>query len=155
MNVPVYQIKHIYYLLGIFILLVLLFIIINNKKTIFSFSVPFTIPKSQPEFFTELYFTHHLLLKRHIAMNQPDSFEFTITNREEKDTVYPYRVQVTYNNAQQLIDQGIITIKKGNSKVIKETYSIPVIVDPARILVTLPTKNELIAFTIGTVQADY
>lgn len=111
--------------------------------------------QKKSENFTELYFENYTSLPtklpaptpiQHIKQTAIDySFAFTIHNLENKNMHYTYEV---YKLAagKTILDRQTVEIKNGERKTVTETFSMPLIYPSTHVVVSLPDKNQHIAF---------
>ena len=91
---------------------------------------------------TELYFEDHTELPKHIFLNQPYDFSFTVNNLEYQDMKYNYNVSVEYPNKTYEINSGEIFLANNESKTIYEVFTLRENFDRAKINIKI-TKDHL------------
>lgn len=111
--------------------------------------------QKKPENFTELYFENYTSLPTKIVLpttvpyvkqtTADYSFAFTIHNLENKDMNYTYEVY-EIGADKTVLDKKTVEIKNGEHKTITENYSMPLTYPNTQVLVSLPDKNQHIAF---------
>jgi hypothetical protein len=102
----------------------------------------------QPEAFTELYFTQHLLLPKTAA--SPLSFSFTVHNAEGTATTYPYAIVMTQPDGKvQTLQTGSLALQNGETRNVTTKLVLPANTTAAEIAVVLPVQQESIDFWLG------
>ncbi len=104
----------------------------------------------KPETFTELYFENHEKLVKQIEPNNPQSFSFTIHNREYGTVTYPYEIFITDTNGNKAeIVKDIVVLKHNEKKTIPVYFELLQPVARAKITVKLNNKGQEIHYWIG------
>lgn len=115
--------------------------------------------EKNPENFTELYFQNYTSLPTQLPTPTPVkylrptkkkatfqyTFAFTIHNLENKNMKYTYEVN-EIGAEKTTLDKKTVVINNGDSKTITENYTMPLTYPTTQIVVTLPNKNQHIAF---------
>lgn len=91
---------------------------------------------------TELYFEEHTELPKHIFLDKPYDFSFTVNNLEYQDMKYNYNVSIEYPNKNYEINSGEIFIANNESKTIYEIFTLKENFERAKINIKL-TKDHL------------
>ena len=91
---------------------------------------------------TELYFENHTKLPKHIFLNQPYNFSFTVNNLEYQDMKYNYNVSIEYPNKTYELDSGKLFLSDNESKTTYETFSLKENFEKAKINIQI-TKDHL------------
>ena len=69
----------------------------------------------QPTPYTELYFTNPRTLPTFLSVSRPDSFSFTIVNREGRARVYSYVVTLSSSQGTSTVRNGTIDVEDGRA----------------------------------------
>ncbi len=107
----------------------------------------------KPETFTELYFENHNKLPKQTDLQKAQTFSFTIHNVEYHKMSYPYEVFIEDadgNRAEILKD--IVVLNHDEKKTIPVYYELLQSVKRAKVVVSLPTKDQEIHYWIGEEQ---
>lgn len=91
---------------------------------------------------TELYFEDHTSLPKHIFLNKPYDFSFTINNLEYQDVEYSYNITKEYNDKIIQLDSGKILLENNQSKTTYQVFDIKEHFDKAKININI--KKDLI-----------
>lgn len=91
---------------------------------------------------TELYFEDHTSLPKHIFLDKPYNFSFTVNNLEYQDMKYNYDVSIEYPNKTYEIDSGEIFLSNNESKTIYEVFTLRENFERAKIQIKI-TKDHL------------
>ena len=75
-------------------------------------AIPFS---RQPTPYTELYFTNPRTLPTFLSVSRPDSFSFTIVNREGRARVYSYVVTLSSSQGTSTVGNGTIDVEDGRA----------------------------------------
>lgn len=102
----------------------------------------------KPEDFTELYFVDSSDLPYRIDQGDQKSFRFAIHNRELQTNSYNYQVIQTSATISAQIDQGSVTLRPDETKIIDEL--IPYLVaTKSAIIVSIPSRDQSIDFWLN------
>lgn len=91
---------------------------------------------------TELYFENHTELPKHIFLNQPYNFSFTVNNLEYQDMKYNYNISIKYPNKTYELDSGEIFLSDNESKTTYEAFTLKENFEKAKINIQI-TKDHL------------
>lgn len=129
-----------------------LFTLVRYQASIYATFVAWElVPK--PETFTELYFENPSALPHEIAVDEPFSFAFTIHNLEGATTTYPYQVYLQYPTGEVIPLTGGQSVLANNAVTTitaKGTLHYPN--QQFKVVVTLPSKNQHIDFSLVTTE---
>ena len=91
---------------------------------------------------TEMYFENHANLPKHIFLNKPYNFSFTVNNLEYQDMKYNYDISVEYLNKTYELDSGAIFLSNNESETIYQDFILKENFERAKISIKL-TKDHL------------
>lgn len=102
---------------------------------------------SQPEHFTELYFTDPLNLPTATAAGQTASVRFVVHNHEARDVTYTYELRIVAEDGkvQSAVERQVL-VPKGEAESITETITAPSTGDRSEVIVELKDKGQTIHF---------
>lgn len=121
----------------------------NYFKTNKTFILAKTSNPETTEIKTDFYFENKDNLPKEAFTNTDYTFSFTVHNQEDKQVVYPYEVYIDIDGYKMPLDEGSISLQQDESQTISETYTIPLPIIKAKVVVYLKNINKSIDFPIN------
>ena len=113
----------------------------------FVIKVPTFALSKRPETYTELYFTDHLSLPKHLEPETQYEFEFSVHNLEYKDFTYIYEVTATDEKGEIILDgRSQLLLKHDETGNVDVAFQTPESFERIKISVNLVDKGQMIHF---------
>ena len=112
-----------------------------------SIKIPASALSKRPETYTELYFTDHLSLPKHLEPETQYEFEFSVHNLEYKDFTYVYEATATDEKGEIILDgRSQLLLKHDETGNVDVAFQTPESFERIKISVNLVDKGQMIHF---------